>query len=291
MRVIELVAGFFTVQHCLIAFAQARACGMTPRQIRWQVTKGAWIEVLEHVYRLAGTPDTFEQRVMAAVLHAGLDALACRFTAAALWGFQGFKPGPIHVLTKRQMRTKRYRSHRSRKLDVADRATVHGIPVTCPARTLIDLAAYVSTEKLARALDHCLVRGLVSIESLWRHLNRLGTKGRKRTPILRELIIQRWRRGGRAESVSETDLQDLLNARGIAGWRPQVRIYDGERLVARPDVVFESDRLVIEMLSWKFHGGKSKQREDARRQNELERLGYTVLQFFWEDVVFDPEYI
>lgn len=73
--------------------------------------------------------------------------------------------------------------------------------------------------------------------------------------------------------------------------RPQVEIFDGDEFVARPDVVFEDVKLIIEVDSWTWHTDKTRRRDDARRQNRLERLGLTVLRFFREDVFFDPDYV
>ena len=69
-----------------------------------------------------------------------------------------------------------------------------------------------------------------------------------------------------------------------------MEIFDGA-FVARPDVVFEDVRLAIEVDSWTWHTDKARRRADARRQNQLERLGWTVLRFFREDVFFDPGYV
>jgi hypothetical protein len=48
-------------------------------------------------------------------------------------------------------------------------------------------------------------------------------------------------------SSSETRLLTMLRDNGIKGARPQVEIFDGNEFVARPDIVFESLKLAIEV--------------------------------------------
>lgn len=49
--------------------------------------------------------------------------------------------------------------------------------------------------------------------------------------------------------------------------------------------------MAVEVDSWTWHTDKARRRADARRQNQLERLGWTVLRFFREDIFFDPAYV
>lgn len=292
MSTLQLIVALFAVQHGVISRSQALTCGLTRRQIEKRCARGLWIIVLPGVYRLAGAPVTWEQRLMAAVLWAGPDSVASFASAAALWELPDVVAGQVEVTSTRRLRSlPGMVVHYTRHLDPLDRGTVRGIPVTSPTRTLVDLATFNSRSHLGRCIDCFLVRRQLSVPFCWRELNRIGTRGRKHATVLRRSLLRRWRRDGDAESVTESDLHELLSDNGFEGWKAQVEIWDGGRFIARPDVVFESEKLVIEMLSWEHHGSRGQQRRDARRQNELERLGYTVLQFFWEDVVLDPEYI
>jgi very-short-patch-repair endonuclease len=170
-------------------------------------------------------------------------------------------------------------------------ATVHeGIPVTAPHRTIIDLCAVSAPERVERALDAVLVRGLGEVGFMWRQLNRLGSVGRRGVRQLRSMLSERTERLHHTGSDSETALHQLLRRAGIEGWLPQVEIVDQE-FRARPDVVFADAGLIVEVDSWSWHADKVSRRKDARRQNHLERLGWTVLRFFREDVLHDPEYV
>src|SRR6195256_5530873 len=81
-------------QFGLIARTQLRRLGFTEGAIQWKVEAGALDEMLPGVFRLRGTPQNWEQRMMAACLWGGPRACASHKSAAALWEFSGFPPVP-----------------------------------------------------------------------------------------------------------------------------------------------------------------------------------------------------
>lgn len=282
----------FERQHGVIHRRQAIAEGLSVDAIQRRIKRGDWLIVLPGTYRLSGAPVTWHQRVMAAVLWAGPGAVASHRTAAALQGLPGFPPTTvIEVTTSRRLSAPGIIVHRCRLEARIDVSTISGIPVTSPHRTIIDLCAVTSVVKAERALDAVLVRGLGEVSFIWRQLNRLGSVGRRGCAQLRSMLAERSERLHHSGSDSETALHQLLRKAGIGGWAPQVEIFDADEFVARPDVVFQELGLVIEVDSWSWHADKKRRREDVRRQNRLERLGWTVLRFFWEDVMHDPGYV
>lgn len=72
--------------------------------------------------------------------------------------------------------------------------------------------------------------------------------------------------------------------------RPQVKIRE-PGIVARPDLVDEHLRLVLEADSFEWHGGRSQLRADARRYNVLVVNGWWVLRFAYEQVMCEPDYV
>jgi very-short-patch-repair endonuclease len=69
--------------------------------------------------------------------------------------------------------------------------------------------------------------------------------------------------------------------------RPQVEVWD-DGFLARPDLVDERLRIVVEADSFAWHGGREQLASDARRYNRLVIAGWIVLRFAWEDVMFHP---
>src|SRR5438067_12750110 len=91
------VAAIAAQQYALITRRQARATGMSPKAIKHRLATGRW-EVAEYdVYRMAGSPRTWRQQLLATVLAAGERAAASGVSAAALWRLPGFPYGPLDV--------------------------------------------------------------------------------------------------------------------------------------------------------------------------------------------------
>jgi very-short-patch-repair endonuclease len=57
------------------------------------------------------------------------------------------------------------------------------------------------------------------------------------------------------------------------------------------DFCWPEHRLVVEADGFAFHADRGSYRRDRERQNDLERLGWRVLRFTWEDVQGRPEYV
>lgn len=57
----------------------------------------------------------------------------------------------------------------------------------------------------------------------------------------------------------------------------------------RPDMLWRSRRLVVELDGEDAHSTAAQFAADARRQSYLESLGFTVLRFTWAEVEFMPE--
>jgi very-short-patch-repair endonuclease len=70
----------------------------------------------------------------------------------------------------------------------------------------------------------------------------------------------------------------------------QVVIADHEGR-GRADLVDPARRLVVEAESHSFHSRRGDLRRDCRRYTKLVLLGWRVLRFAWEDVMFHPDYV
>jgi hypothetical protein len=95
------------------------------------------------VGHVALAPFAIEQ---AALLACGSRAVISHRTAAFAWGLRPDRPHEVEVtLVGSRCRPKaRVRLHRVERLDTRDLRRRHNLPITSPARTLIDLAAEAS---------------------------------------------------------------------------------------------------------------------------------------------------
>jgi very-short-patch-repair endonuclease len=94
----------------------------------------------------------------------------------------------------------------------------------------------------------------------------------------------------RAANPFESFLRAIaLDVAGLAV-RPQVNIR-GPDIVARPDLVDEDLRIVLEADSFQWHGGRTQLSSDARRYDLLVVSGWIVLRFSYEHVMLQPEFV
>lgn len=124
------------------------------------------------VYRIAGVPVTWEQRVLAACLLVGPGAVASHSSAGALWRIEGMGPGRPEITVPAAMSGVAAASlagvHHSVDLGRSEVTMRDGIPVTTPARTLADLAGRLPDPALAQVVDDVLCRRLARLETLTR---------------------------------------------------------------------------------------------------------------------------
>ena len=156
--------------------------------------------------------------------------------------------------------------HWTRSLPIADRAEVDGIPVTRPARTLIDLAAVVGGDDLESALDSALRDRLVTVPYLDRRLAELGSRGRDGLVVLRQLVDDR-RDSKPADSQAENRLRRALIAAGLPKPVRQFELYDDRGLAATFDLAYPEARIGIEFDSYRHHSGRKAWRHDQARHN------------------------
>jgi Protein of unknown function (DUF559) len=295
MRRVRTPAGIARLserQHGVFSRAQAIAAGMHPSAIDRRVNNAEWEAVDYAVYRIAGTPPTWRQRLMAGCL-AG-PAMASHRAAAALLGFVDCEEGVVEVTASRHRR--RFRRgdvvwHESHRLDVRDVTESDGIPVTRPLRTVLDLGVVVDVDRLEELLDDGIRRGWFSASAVWRRWEQLGGDLRPGGRIVRA-VLERKAAGARpVGSILETRFLQLLRRAGLPEPVTQFEVYDGGKLFARVDFAYPEFGVAIEVDGEERHTGRSPRKHDARRDRRLVALGFRPLRFHWEDVHKTPDVV
>lgn len=192
--------------------------------------------------------------------------------------------GPIEVsvLGRRQVTVPRGTVlHRPRTLSIADVTTHRGVPVTTPERTLRDLLGRSTVQEITRILERMVTVLGRSPDELhtWGHaLHRVKGKSK----LLRALdnvvgpVVLR--------SELETEFRSLCDEAGFALPETNVRLGRWE-----VDVLWRELGLVIELDSWRFHGGKWEFHRDRRKGLALAADGYEVLRLTWAQVKHDRQ--
>src|SRR5438874_3770859 len=289
----QAVRRFADRQYGVFSARQAHSACASPKVIKWRVETGAWEPVVRGVYRLAGAPDTWRQRLWTALLVAGPGAVVAREAAAALWGLTGFAQGPIAVVAAHGIKDHRLQFghfHESRRLPPSHVTLIDGIPVTTIERTLFDLAGAINEKRADRAIENALARRRTTVERLWDVWADLAAPHRPGMLVMRKLLVKRGAGYVARESELEIRFSDLLDANEIAQPDWQVEVGDDD-FIGRVDCLFRQARLIVELDGRVGHVGVLDQARDAERDKRLRALGYRVRRFRWEDVVLRPGWV
>jgi predicted transcriptional regulator of viral defense system len=277
-------------QYGLFSRTDVVRVGGTKAAIDWRIAIGRWERVKPHVYRLAGAAASWRQSLLAACMSWGDDASASHGAAAALFKLAAFKPVTIELIVPRG----RWRKepgviiHRT-ALSAVDRTIIAGIPVTTPARTLIDLASCASADAVEEALDDALRRKLVSLSRMRWRLDALTQRGRPGIVTMRRLLDAREPAKPVPQSVLETRMLRVLMRAGLPKPALQHEIRDRGRLVAIVDFAYPDVRLAIEADGYRWHTGRARWRTDLQRRNRMTALGWRIVHVTWDDLERAPD--
>jgi very-short-patch-repair endonuclease len=222
--------------------------------------------------------------MLAAVLACGEGSVVSHGTAAFLFGLWRFQPDNVDVIAPRESgRAVAGVKRRFVAVPEVDERTVRdGVPATSPARTIVDLAGVVRQGSLSRTVEQAAVAGVLDVGEIERILAR---KRRRGAPALRA-ILEDWRSHRpqmRVRSVLEGKLLRLLGHSKLPAPEVNKRVLVGASSY-EVDFIWRSRRLVVETDGERFHSGPASMRRDTRRDADLERAGYLVLRFSWNDV-------
>ncbi len=176
-------------QHGVVSREQLTSKGMTHRQIERRTLSGQWQRVLPCVYRLGGSAESIWQRAWAAVLWAGPDALLSHQLASWIWGFTRKEPRTIELTAPfRLLSTVPWLVVHSSQFPRTMRRIRQELPVTSPARTLVDVAAQLNETELESAMEAAFRTRFVTPAELHHALRLLRCQARNGTALLHQLL-------------------------------------------------------------------------------------------------------
>jgi very-short-patch-repair endonuclease len=262
------------------------ALGFTHSAIVHRLETGRLHRVRDGIYAVGRRELTREGEWMAAVLACGDDAFLSHGSAAALWGI-GREWRLIEVGVRRRGWPRRgWVKVRGRPSLAAEDVTIHrGIPVTVPARTVLDQAAMpISDASLERLVNEVDAARTIDLDapSLRHYCDlRPGEPGVKR---LRRLLDPETFR------LSDSELERLFRPLAVAAGLPQpltkVFVNDFEVDFYWPDL-----GLVVETDSLRYHRNAIKQARDLRRDQVHTAAGLTTLRFTHWQVAHEPRHV
>ncbi len=244
-------------------------------QLEYLISARALVKLHPNTYVVAGFPDNWRQQSRAAALSLPGSILSHE-SAGRAWGMLDEANPRVHLSASPHKASPRdgVIVHRIRELDTY-RSLVDEIPVTTPARTLIDLAETLRPQQLESCVDRAINNKLVTTLELFSLLNTLAAKGRPRAASLRKILTE-WQsvRSHSSLALTRRIIRWLRDAKLPAPTAPY-SLHIGHRRyeidaaydAAKIALVVESDRPQT------LHSASKNEARDAR----LTTHGWTVL--------------
>jgi hypothetical protein len=226
---------------------------------------------------------------MAAVLACGAGALLSHRCAAPLHDLLPTGASKIEVTVpgRGMRRHAGLAVHRSTTLTPADATVVDNIPSTSVARTLFDLAEVVPRRRVERAFDQAEVLQVFDLRALNDQLARNPTRPAAR--IVRAVLVEY----DVGSSLTQSELEEAMLAlsRAVGLPPPEVNNWldlgDGGSMI-KPDFMWRSHRLILEVDSRKYHMTSARFEHDRRSDQRALVAGWRVIRTTYRQINHRP---
>lgn len=269
-------------QHGVVLTQQLERLGYSRDSVSDAARSGRLHRLHRGVYAVGHMNLTWESRCLAAVLSCAPNAFASHLSAAWLWGLLRTRPGTLHVTaTTRRHRKNDLHLHYARLAD-EDRAVCDGIPATALPRTLLDLAATLSVDRLNRAIQRSEELRLFNLGPIDALLDRAGNHpgvGHLR----RALAIYR-DEPAFTRSGLERRFLELVRRSGLP--IPSMNFSEGEYEL---DAYWQLERFAVELDVYETHGSRAAFERDRLRQEELKLMGIEMIRVTGPRLDREPE--
>jgi hypothetical protein len=280
-RIDRRAAAIAAKQDGVIGRAQTFALGMTRGQVDARVAAGRWFVLHRGVYAVGHVHVGRRGRLFAAVLASGADAVVSHASAASDWAIRRSAASVVDVTVRGNRRRRAgIRLHRHGNLLDDEVTVLDGLPITTPARTLLDLAATRPRRTVERALDALVAQQLFDLAALEAVL----APPRPGCTLLRAVLAE--------HAPGSTATASGVEEAFLALCRAEPRVPEPD--VAVPvgpytaDFLFPDHALVIE-IDGPHHATRRGQRHDRRRDAWFARRGLRTHRFETDQVGDDPD--
>lgn len=271
-------------QHGVVTRAQLLQLGLSPGAITYRMRTGRLHAVQVGVYAVGRPELTRLGRWMAAVIGCGGDAVLSHQSAAELWQVRRASTREIEVSVPPDQARRRAGIVVHRQALVASDVTKQrGIPVTTPARTLVDLTRRLSRRDLEAAVNAADKLGLTNPPALREALDG-PMSGRPGVAILRGTLDRR------TFTLTDSELERLFLPIASEAGLPVPRtgcLVNGFKV----DFHWPELGLVVETDGLRYHRTPAQQAADRRRDQVHTASGLVSLRFTHEQVAFEPSYV
>jgi very-short-patch-repair endonuclease len=273
----EILARLAGKAHGVVTREELLRAGVTKAELRQRVRIGALIRIHRGVFRVGHASPSQVASYLAAVKACGEHALLARRAAAHLFGLLKRPPARAEVITPNKRHVPGIVTRRCRDA-VQDGIRWRGIPVTTVPRTLVDLAAVLNEEELARAFHEAAVRHGTTPDHVETVLGR-----RQNWPGAGNLRRVLW--GDEPVTLSRLETLFLRRLREAALPLPEVnQVVDGLYVDCR----WPQHRLTVELDGYRYHHTRHAWEQDHRRERAARTRGDEFRRYTWGDAAEQP---
>jgi very-short-patch-repair endonuclease len=261
-------------QDSLIAWEQLRHLGLGRGAIEHRVRRGLLHRLHPGVFCWGTLIETPWMRARAALYACGRGSIVTHDAACGLMAIRQHPAGAIDItVIGRRVRRTGIRAHDVDHVARGDVREIRGIPVSSPARALIEIAPRLTTRELGDAVEQAQIKRLVTKQDIERAIERAGP--RPGVVALRAFLEE----PAFTRSRAERRVVALLRAAQLP--RPEFNAHaEGYEV----DALWRRERVVLEYDSYEFHRTKAALVRDRAKTAALQRARYTVLRTTWVEL-------
>ncbi len=273
------IARVAELQRGLVHRSQLLAAGITPGAIKHRLKSGRLHPVYRDVY-VVGRPRLEPlAAATAAVMHFRGYAVLSHRTAAQLWGLLDGHERPVAVTTRDVVIKPRAGLivARSRSLSRTEVRLRDGLPVTSPARTLLDLAGVLDEHELEAAYAIARRAGLARPREIATLIQRAPrSKGIGNLRALTRADLDGARQGTMAPSLTRSTYERKL-LKLIRDARLPRPLANANVEGIEVDLLWPKQKLIVEFDGFAYHSDRSAFERDRERDQRLTAYGYRVI--------------
>jgi very-short-patch-repair endonuclease len=279
----EKIAAIAQWQRGRVSRSQLKEAGLSSGVIARAVRRGILFPLPGDVFAVGHAAAVELGNETAALLACPEGAALSHCSAARLWDMSTADDGMIHVVVPGGVKTRArgFRVHRTRNLEPQDVRVRKGLPVTSPARTLVDQAEELTLRQLELAFDRALVARIMRPADVAELLAR--TTGRKGARPLAALLERENGITTLTRSKAEELFLDLVRRAHLPPPQTNVRVAGYE-----VDFFWPEQRVVVEVDGFRFHSGRRAFEHDHRKVQDLQSAGLTVLRVTYLQLQDEP---
>jgi hypothetical protein len=281
------LAAILITQHNVISREQALSCGMTREALAHRIRPGGpWQRLLAGVYLAQTGGPALPQKEMAALLHAGPEAVLTGRAALRSLGIITAEPAVFDVLVpvrRRRGSVSFVAVHRTARMP---RRLIRkdGRLYALPSRALADAARGMTDLREVRALiAGAIQRGRCTPKALHQEL---GEGPVRHSALLRQVLAEV---ADGVRSVAEAEFRDLILRSRLPKPMFNARLFTADGIfIATPDAWWPDAGVAAEVDSREWHLSPADWERTMRRHTALGGHGIVVLHFPPSEIRSDP---